>query len=621
MKLGLGLGLAFRGATAARTITLPAAAISITPASVYNGTTLVAGGTLGLTFTVTGTGAAPTQDASGITFTGGKYLRCDLSPIVNYEEALIVIDYTRNGDPTAGSGTVFMLDNDLASRMVFRYTTSWPTLAIPNSSASLRSYGAQNGNRSTYAMHYNSVADTVTLVDNDGLVSNPSPGAGTAVSLNRIDIGTSSLITIHSVDVYLFGTAKNVTSSILPAWQTKSGITLPTYSATTLEYHPEIGQSLSLGPDDVPSRSPLSNENRLGALQISGLKRTDTVAVFLHGPSATAIDTATAGTGIVPATIAANTPVKMSAALSEGKIRQAMGLPAVPHIVQCISIAGQRMIEFDDNTPATGTLGTVILDNVTYVMSEAKRLATAAGKTLRIPTLTILQGTADRDLARGVWRAQAEDVVATWRSVIAGLTGDTPPLYIYQSGGQTTTAADGWENKLDQLAMAADGYATLVTPVYPFEYADNAHPGITNSRILADLFNWCRAVKDTGGQWNLIPSASRSGSTITVTVTCRSDETLVLAPDDKYGGVGISNYGFEVAGATITGVTASGNTITITTTGGTPTQVRYAYQSQDLSAQPAPYYSAHRGLLRTSLSKTTDGRAAYRWVPGFKFDL
>lgn len=599
---------------------LPAAAISITPASVYNGTTLVAGGTLAMTFTVTGTGAAPTQDASGLTFTGGKSLRCDPSPIVNYEEALIVIDYTRNGDPTGGSGTVFSLDVDFTSRMVFRYTASGPSLSIPNGVASLRSYGAQNGQRSTYAMHYNSAAGTVTVADNDGLISNPSPGAGTAVGLNRIDIGISSNVTIHSVDVYLFGTAENVTAAILPLWQAKSGITLTPYSTTLLEYHPEIGQSVSLGPNDGPARVTFANENRQGALMINGLKRSDGASIFVHGPSAGVIDTAVPETSISSATVAANSPVKLGAAVSEAKIRQSMGLPVVPHIVQCVSVSGQRMIEFDDDTPPTGTLGPVVYNNVSYVMSEAKRLAAAAGKTLRIPTLSILQGTADRDLARGVWRARAEDVVATWRSVIAGLTGDNPDLYVYQEAGLLRTDTDAWNVKMDQIDLVVAG-ATLIAPVYPIEVDNTGHPMVPGMRLLADLFNWARAAKDAGQAWNLIPTVSRSGSTITVTVTCRDDESLVLAPDDKYGGVGITNHGFEVDGATITDVSVSGNTATITTTGGTPTQVRYAFQSQNLSTQPAPYYPAHRGLLRTSLSKTTDGRTSYRWVPGFKVDV
>jgi hypothetical protein len=342
--------------------------------------------------------------------------------------------------------------------------------------------------------------------------------------------------------------------------------------------------------------------------------------IYIHGPNAGKFNTNVPATGMEVANIVNNIPMKLFTALSEKAVRAEMGLPAVPHIVQCTSMGGRKLDVFDDD-PLTGELGTQGIDNFTYVLEEAKRVATEIGKTLSVPTISILQGTADRDLARGVWKALAEDVVASWKAIILAETGENPALYFYQTGGRWDTSTDPYNVKLDQLDMAAEAQGTLVTPVYPFAYYDAVHPDVPNSRLMADLFNWARAEKDLGRSWNLIPTATRNGSVITVSVTCRSDETLVLAADDKYGGVGVSNHGFEVSGATITGVSVLGNQVTITTSGGTPTQVRYAFQSQNLNSQTAPIYSAHRGLFRTSLSRTVSGRVLHRWVPSFQLTV
>jgi len=585
-------------------------------------TVLNADGTLGLNPAVIGSGAAVEMKADGLFTDGGKYLRS--RPSGAYYHALIVVDMTRNGDPTAASGDIINLDTTVAERVNFRYTLTNPQALLPNGKLhTFRSYGAGNGTRNTYAIGVDYEANTATVIDADGLTTEYDLGAG-ATNLNLFEIlyGKTAKITVHQMDVFLAGLGESLPITTRKAWELVGNKSPSPYTPNLYSYVWAIGQSLEVGFNPDPSvRTDLENENRPAVLQMAGFENGVGATVHLHGPGTGNINQAVPATGFQQVDVAANAPVRFLAALTAAEVRQSYGLPIPTQIIQGTAIAGQDAYEFDDDDPTvTGTLGTTYIDNTDYVAREAKRLAEAAGGTFEIPILTVLQGAADRSLAAGEYYTRMKEALDDNLARVLAITGETPPVYMYQTAGGQNTATAGvtLEVKQDQLDLVNHFGGVLVGPVYPYETHDGAHPTLEESRKLADLCNWAQAEVESSNGWNLIPTATLNGTTITVTAPCRSDESLEIAPD-PYAGGRIADLGFEVTGANVTGTSVSGNTVTITCDAA-PTEVRYAFQLVDASAS-GDMYPAAGGLIRTTLSKTVGGRALYRWLPSFKATL
>ena len=191
----------------------------------------------------------------------------------------------------------------------------------------------------------------------------------------------------------------------------------------------------------------------------------------------------------------------------------------------------------------------------------------------------------------------------------------------------STNASPGnWAVVDDQMDLIEMGAAALATADYWYPIWDNqVHWDAHGTALAGETLAWAMAEVEAGRGWSIIRPriVSNTGGVLTLSFdSLRDDEQLEIEAATKYNGEGIDAYlGFQVegAGAAITAVDVTGKRVSITYTG-TPTAIKYARQIQDVSGFAGNKYTAHRGLLRTTLrkpSKFFPGEYLVRPIPSF----
>ncbi len=401
------------------------------------------------------------------------------------------------------------------------------------------------------------------------------------------------------------------------------------------------GQSLSLGanagglfaPSGARWRELFSGgASNAGALMLTGLVRADGVTVTnVANPLLNGYNTAVPATGYGPMVVQTSIPegaVLACAALRDG-LSQAVAF-------QFHDAGGQSILNLDSD-PATGTAGIVApFQNAEWWLSEASRVFAAEGKTVRVPWFILNQGEADVSQARGWWLAGANAYWTERRAQITRTTGQAtaPMLLVQQTGGYMhNSALNLHQCKLDQLDFVRDNGGVLIGPLYPYKIDNSDGKGVHKTWAgyvsAYEAGAWAMAEVGAGRAWNLLPgTATRSGARITIPISVRGDESLTTVSGiyTDYGG-DPANLGLEaVGGGTITAASVSGGNILVDVSG-TVTAIRYAMQRsatdyRTLTDANSEGYGAHRGLIRTTLTRTvTWGGMDFvveRWVPSFE---
>ncbi|CAM3187267.1 hypothetical protein [Paracoccus aminovorans] len=404
------------------------------------------------------------------------------------------------------------------------------------------------------------------------------------------------------------------------------------------------GQSLALGanfgaeiaPDGRRWRDIFGGVANPGALMLAGLRRVDGVAVAnVANPLLNGYDTAVPATGAAPMVV--QTSIPEGAVLACGLLREGL---APNGIAFQFHDAGGQSIENLDGDAATGSAGLLTpWQNAEWWLAEAVRVFAADGKQVRVPRLFLNQGEADVSRPRGWWLAAATEALAGWRAQIARLTGQAaaPKLFLHQTGGYMQGAASNLHDcKLDQLDLVRAQGGVLIGPLYPYKIDNGDGKGV--HKLWSEYVRayeagiWAAAEDAAGRPWSLLPGpATRTGDRITIPISVRGDEALttVAGVYADYGG-DPAHLGLEVAGGgTITAASVSGGAILLDVSGPV-TAVRYAMQRaatdyRTLTDASGCGYAAHRGLIRTTLTRSVawGGRVftIERWLPSFELIL
>ena len=212
-----------------------------------------------------------------------------------------------------------------------------------------------------------------------------------------------------------------------------------------------------------------------------------------------------------------------------------------------------------------------------------------------------------------------------------------PMLLVQQTGGYMhNSALNLHQCKLDQLDFVRNNGGVLIGPLYPYKIDNSDGKGVHKTWAgyvsAYEAGAWAMAEVGAGRSWNLLPgTATRSGARITVPISVRGDESLTTVSGiyTDYGG-DPANLGLEaVGGGTITAASVSGGNILVDVSG-TVTAIRYAMQRstidyRTLTDANSEGYGAHRGLIRTTLTRTvTWGGMNFvveRWVPSFEVQI
>lgn len=273
--------------------------------------------------------------------------------------------------------------------------------------------------------------------------------------------------------------------------------------------------------------------------------------------------------------------------------------------------------------------GTIPYTNGITEMTKAVSLAAAIGKTYIYGATLMVHGESNEGgrTPASTYAAYMQDYatdIALDAKTITGQTWD-PPLIISQCsswcnyGFQTPTAS------LGQLAVAlVDPRIILACPKYFLEYVDNVHLKGPDSRRLGEYYAKVLEWLMKGKIWlplymkSAIQDASNVIATFHVPVgNLAFDTTIVTNP---------GNYGFELAGATISGTPIiSGDTVIIPKTG-TATAVRYAYTSFGTTPgvpSKAGRATGPRGNLRDTDPRISkfDGYPLFNWCCTSSIDL
>lgn len=403
------------------------------------------------------------------------------------------------------------------------------------------------------------------------------------------------------------------------------------------------GQSLSLGanvgglyaPSGARWREVFGGGANPGALMLNGLTRSDGVTVAnVANPLLVGYNTAVPASGYGPMVV--QTSVPEGAVLACAMLRDGL-TDAVAF--QFHDAGGQSILNLDASG-TTGTAGMVTpFANAEWWLAEAARVFGAAGKEVRVPWFVLNQGEADVSQARGWWLAGARTYWSERRTQITRTTGQAtaPLLMVQQTGGYMhNSALNLHQCKLDQLDLVRETGGVLIGPLYPYKIDNSDGKGVHKTWAgyvsAYEAGVWAAAEVAAGRAWNLLPGApSQAGNVVTIPVSARSDESLttVAGVYADYGG-DPAHYGLEaVGGGTIESVTVSGASISVTVSG-TVTGIRYAMQRsatdyRTLTDAQSEGYGAHRGLIRTTLTRnvTWGGQvfAVERWLPSFEVTL
>lgn len=413
--------------------------------------------------------------------------------------------------------------------------------------------------------------------------------------------------------------------SLQSLWQRFSNVQLPVY-ATGWQLPIIDGQSLALGYNGSPTeRASVAYVSRASTKMLTGMRRSDAAAVFIHGPSSLGYN-ATAATGIVAASAAANIPMAFLFALGLDKWRREFARPLNRMIVGFNGQAGQSIVEFDDDSPSiTGSLGTALRDNHTRWVAEARTLAPGASPLV----YGMVQGEADVSMSVAEYLAAATEAYDDALDDLEAATGTRPPLMLWQTGGYVDSTGLPYGSTLAQLQLVENFGGIFAGPIYPYLTHDNTvHPGHEESIIMSEVGAYVFARHEMGQSLSMLPGTPVvNGNEITIPFAgLEAGKSLVFDPVDKYTAYGgLTDHGCEVSGTTVTDVTLSGNAVTITAAAPIAGRmVSIAMQSADrtLDAVGGTNYPAHRCDIMESApvaSTLVSGRSLKRYIPSCQF--
>ena len=379
-------------------------------------------------------------------------------------------------------------------------------------------------------------------------------------------------------------------------------------SAVEIELNGVNGQSHSIGGpwDSVMTYARAMGDVNKGALQLDGTFRSDNAPITNSmGPGMFGYDLSKSATGIseaVPGENQIGLPFSAFAFLNSH--RADLNLPQRPTLTGAHGIGG---IPLSSMAP-----GSIVWDSFVYWNAQALAQAAAADRVVVGGWHVFNHGGAGKTFPRGQYR---DEWIALQKQTMAHFDsiGLPQPRYIITlTGGEANTANDtpgNWAVADDQLDLIEMGCAVAGTSDYWYPIYDNqVHWDAHGTALAGETLAWAMAEVEGGRQWSITRPqiVSNTGGALVLSFdSLREDEQLAIEGAAKYNGEGIDAYlGFQVdgAGAAITDIDVTGNRVTITYDGA-PTAIKYARQIQDVSGFAGNKYTAHRGLLRTTLRK------------------
>ena len=412
------------------------------------------------------------------------------------------------------------------------------------------------------------------------------------------------------------------------------GVQAQALSTTALHAVTCNGQSLSVGGDFAGSGVTMSEvAARIltgSTLQLAGMKRGDGVPITTCDmPRSQGYNLTVPATGLEPAAVTTTATAAWPMAAGINLYRAEAGLPLVPVVTGCHGVAGIPIEDVDDD-PATGTGSLTVWTNLLYWYQQMVIIAAVQGKTLHVPFHYWVHGTSAKSYLAGVYLAQLWQYISDMRAMLASIGASGPAtMLISQPGGDANTAQAGeeWHVVDEVLQLCEAGGGVLTTPEYAYPIGDNnVHPLAPATIQFAEVSARAAVETEAGRPWTIRrPRVTITGSTLLLDYdSLRPGEHLVAHDASRYSGQGIDSWlGYQVEGATITGLSIRGRTVALTCSA-PPTAIRYAMQRQDVSGFAGNQWTAHRGLMRTSdvwASKLLPGTSLYRWLPSFKMTL
>lgn len=343
------------------------------------------------------------------------------------------------------------------------------------------------------------------------------------------------------------------------------------------------------------------------ALRLAGLRRADGVALTMAGPGSMGYDTATPASGFVPVDPAPADPTGAYYAVKGyNGFRRRFGLLPRRTVGTLWGQAGEHITRFNailGDAPAGIADATHHWANLMFWLSEAARLAAAAGLTPRLDLL-VVQGTSSKqDSDPHLHAASMRALIVALRQACDERGIDEVAVYFSQPGGDTDTspAVEHWQVAQGYLEMAEQGYGVLVAPeAYIRIFDNNVHFGEAAGQQLMGMFNWARAAREAGRDFTIRrPRVSRAGNVVTLDYASLWDGEIWEIEPDRYAGQGIdANLGYTATGAAITGVELIGRQVRLSCSA-PPSRISYMMQAQDVRPLNDGY-TAWRGRLVTS---------------------
>ncbi len=396
-----------------------------------------------------------------------------------------------------------------------------------------------------------------------------------------------------------------------------------------IEVNSVNGQSHSIGGpwDAVMTFARAMGSVSRSALQLVGTHRSDGAEITNSmGPGQYGYDRAISATGIADAAPGGNQIGLPFAAFALLNAHRAdLNLPQRPSLTGAHGIGG---IPLSSMTP-----GSVVWESFAYWTAQAMTQAAASGRQIRRGWHVFNHGGAGKTFPRGQYRAEwialQKQTMAHFDSI-----GLPQPRYIITlTGGEVNTANDtpgNWAVSDDQLDLIEMGCAVAGTSDYWYPIYDNqVHWDAHGTALAGETLAWAMAEIEAGRGWSITRPriVSNTGGALVLSFdSLREDEQLAIEDAAKYNGEGIDAYlGFQVdgAGAALTGIDVTGKRVSLTYSG-SPTAIKYARQIQDVSGFAGNRYTAHRGLLRTTLrkpSKFFPDELLVRPIPSFTLAL
>ena len=333
-----------------------------------------------------------------------------------------------------------------------------------------------------------------------------------------------------------------------------------------------------------------------------------------------------------------------------------------PRIAKSIGQSGERISQlwpwgvYDQNGVVNPGFNEQHWLNVRQWHQSVVDAVTRLGGTVTMPAHVWVHGTADENDPNHYANMQASrtDLAAITQEFFGPFGQTEPPLWVMtQSGARVNTSANPWPVIMVQITFAeTETGAVLAAPLYAPDITiqdQNVHPDYASTTRFGELIGWAISEVRAGRRWTIgQPLITLNGAEVILDYSqwLRPGETLVIAADDFYGGVGIDiGKGITTATVVDTGTfgaarwggpaaalqsvevinngTAYLVTFDVAPSGPLGWELRYAYQMQDMSVAD-PLHYAHRGLLRTDWgapSAILPGATLRRWLPSWKKEV